>query len=148
MKNKIDIPENTNTIIIDESIDLDYLWDSIQKKKIISKMIFIHSKANIRSRIRFKIVLREQSDVDIEVIVRIPKEAELTDTYLNFEVLNLAKVSHIRIVPSLEIENKEVKGGHAATIKKIDQEQLYYLESRLLSESEASDFLVKSFIEN
>jgi len=148
MLKKIKIPQNENSILIHEDTNLDYLWTPGKTKKIYSKLIFTHTKSNIKSRIRFKIILEEDSNVDIEVIVKIPKEAKLTDTYLKFEVLNLANSSHIRIVPSLEILNKKVKGGHSATIKKIDSNQLYYLQSRLLSEDEANKILIKSFIEN
>jgi len=145
---KLHIPENEHTIVKDNDIDLQYIFDAKLTKKISSKLIFTHIKPNIHSRIHFKIILLEHSSVDIEVIVKIPKQAEFTDTYLKFEVLNLSNNSHIRIVPSLEIENKKVKGGHSATIKKIDSSHLFYLESRLLSETTAKDFLIKSFIEN
>jgi Fe-S cluster assembly protein SufB len=46
----------------------------------------------------------------------------------------------------MKIENKKVKIGHEASVSKINQEQLFYLMSRGLSEDEAYALIVNGFI--
>jgi Fe-S cluster assembly protein SufB len=49
--------------------------------------------------------------------------------------------------PYIEIDEQEVTIGHEATVSKIGDEQLFYLMSRGLSEAEASNMIVRGFIE-
>jgi Fe-S cluster assembly protein SufB len=49
--------------------------------------------------------------------------------------------------PYIKIEEDEVDIGHEATVSKIGEEQLFYLMSRGLSESEASAMIVSGFVE-
>lgn len=53
-----------------------------------------------------------------------------------------------RAIPSLEITEESVKGGHGATVGNIDEEHLYYLQSRGLSASMAQKMLVEGFIKD
>jgi Fe-S cluster assembly protein SufB len=49
--------------------------------------------------------------------------------------------------PYIEIDEDDVKIGHEASVSKIGEEQLFYLRSRGLSDSEASTLNVSGFIE-
>ncbi|EKD43951.1 MAG: hypothetical protein ACD_72C00061G0003, partial [uncultured bacterium] len=47
----------------------------------------------------------------------------------------------------LEIRTDEVKAGHAASIGKVDEDALFYLLSRGLSQKDARTLLVEGFFE-
>jgi Fe-S cluster assembly protein SufB len=49
--------------------------------------------------------------------------------------------------PYIEVDEDDVKIGHEASVSKIGEEQLFYLRSRGLSETEASTLIVNGFIE-
>ena len=49
--------------------------------------------------------------------------------------------------PYIEIAEQDVSIGHEASVSRIGEEQLFYLMSRGLSESEASTMIVNGFIE-
>jgi Fe-S cluster assembly protein SufB len=49
--------------------------------------------------------------------------------------------------PYIEVDENDVDLGHEATVSKIGEEQLFYLMSRGLSESEASAMIVSGFVE-
>ena len=49
--------------------------------------------------------------------------------------------------PYIEIDEDDVTVGHEASVSKIGEEQLFYLQSRGLSEDEASAMIVSGFIE-
>ena len=49
--------------------------------------------------------------------------------------------------PYMEIEDERVQIEHEATVSKIGDEQLFYLMSRGLTETEASTMIVNGFVE-
>ena len=49
--------------------------------------------------------------------------------------------------PYMEVDEKDVSIGHEATVSKVGDEQLFYLRSRGLSETEAASMIVSGFIE-
>jgi Fe-S cluster assembly protein SufB len=63
------------------------------------------------------------------------------------DALILDEESRSDTYPYIKIEEDEVDIGHEATVSKIGEEQLFYLMSRGLSESEASAMIVSGFVE-
>jgi len=49
--------------------------------------------------------------------------------------------------PYIEIDEDDVTVGHEASVSRIAEEQLFYLMSRGMSETEASSMIVTGFIE-
>ena len=50
-------------------------------------------------------------------------------------------------IPFNEIHNGQVSLEHEAKVSKISEEQLFYLMSRGLSESEATEMIIMGFVE-
>jgi Fe-S cluster assembly protein SufB len=50
-------------------------------------------------------------------------------------------------VPTIEIEESNVSIGHEATVSKVSEEQLFYLQSRGINEHQAATMIVSGFIE-
>jgi Fe-S cluster assembly protein SufB len=49
--------------------------------------------------------------------------------------------------PYIEIEEDDVDIGHEASVSKVSEEQLFYLQSRGIDEAQASSMIVSGFIE-
>jgi Fe-S cluster assembly protein SufB len=49
--------------------------------------------------------------------------------------------------PYIEVDEQDVTIGHEASVSKVEEEQLFYLMSRGLSEEEATSMVVSGFIE-
>jgi Fe-S cluster assembly protein SufB len=49
--------------------------------------------------------------------------------------------------PYIEIQEKTASVGHEATVSKINDEQILYLQSRGLSKDQAAGLIVRGFIE-
>ncbi len=62
---------------------------------------------------------------------------------------NLILSPHARIeaIPALEIEHNEVEASHAATLERVDEEKMFYLNARGLPTAEAMELLVEGFFE-
>lgn len=113
---------------------------------IKSKITFLHAKPGLNSRIDIKAVLFDKSKLDIEGILKINKGATGTDTYLKIDCLVVGDNAFARAIPSLEINESEVKGGHGATIGYLDPSQLFYLSSRGLSDKSSEEILIDAFM--
>ena len=67
--------------------------------------------------------------------------------YQKEEVLLLSEHAVADAIPNLEIRNNDVKCSHGATIGRIDEEHMFYLKSRGISEEEATKMIVEGFFE-
>lgn len=135
-------------ISIDSEQELVGLFILSGNDEITGRIEFIHSKPGIFSRINLKFILLDNAKLDLEAVVRIEKSAPQTNTYLKIDALNISENSSARVIPSMEIKVDDVKGGHGATVGMLDENQLWYLKSRGLSESEARKMMILGFIDD
>ncbi|MBI4144734.1 SufD family Fe-S cluster assembly protein [Candidatus Woesearchaeota archaeon] len=78
--------------------------------------------------------------------MKIIKGATKADSRLSQHILLLSPEAKADTQPNLEIDENDVHAGHAATVRPIDQDSLFYLRSRGISEAEARRMLVLGFI--
>jgi Fe-S cluster assembly protein SufD len=73
--------------------------------------------------------------------------AEGTDTYELNRNLLLTDGARADSVPNLEIETGKIEGaGHASASGRFDDEQLFYLQARGITEIEARRLVVRGFL--
>ncbi len=89
----------------------------------------------------------DKSKIDYKGNLIIKKEAQQTDSYLSHNTLMLSKKAKTNTMPCLEIEADDVKAGHAAAIGRVDDELLFYLESRGIDKRQGQEMLIKGFLE-
>jgi Fe-S cluster assembly protein SufB len=63
------------------------------------------------------------------------------------DALILDEQSASDTVPTIEVEESNVAIGHEATVSKVSEEQLFYLQSRGIDEHRAATLIVSGFIE-
>lgn len=98
------------------------------------------------SRVCVKAVLLDSSTFDLRGKIRVEKEAEGTEAFLESRSLLLSPKASARNEPVLEIKTDNVKVSHGTTISPLDSAQLFYLKSRGLSASEAKGLLTQGFL--
>ena len=106
-----------------------------------------HSAPNTKSNVNVRAVLRGKAKFDFRGNVKIEKGAKGADAYLRSDALLFDDAKMGDDTPALEILEPDVKAGHAATIGKVDEQMLFYLMTRGLSESEAERLLIQGFIQ-
>lgn len=149
MKTKvIDLTIPDQIIEITEDTELLGLFIGRNDDLLSNKISVVHNSPNLQSLTRIKAVVYDKSRFDLEGLLIINKGAENTDAYLRIDVLIIGTKASARAIPSLEITEESVKGGHGATVGNIDEEHLYYLQSRGLSASMAEKMLVEGFIKD
>lgn len=117
------------------------------------RMLVDHSQPNCRSNVLYKGALQGDKTTRTpdartawigDVLIR--ANAQGTDTYEANRNLVLTEGARADAVPNLEIETGSIVGaGHAATVGRFDDEQLFYLLSRGIPEAEARKLIVHGF---
>lgn len=105
-----------------------------------------HIARNTKSLTILRAVFLDNSKFTNDGMIKIQKGAKNTNGYFDSKVL-LFDNAKGRSVPSLEIDENEVKAGHGSTIGRPDEDQLIYLRSRGLSEVTAERLIISGFFE-
>ena len=112
-----------------------------------NRLFVDHNQPRTRSNVDYKGALQGRGAHTVwigDVLIR--KVAEGIETYESNKNLVLTDGCRADSVPNLEIETGEIVGaGHASTTGRFDDEQLFYLRSRGISESEARRLVVHGF---
>jgi Fe-S cluster assembly protein SufD len=114
----------------------------------IEHRLFVdHNAPKTKSHVTYKGALQGQGAHTVWIgNVLIRKEAEGIETYEENRNLVLTDGCQADSVPNLEIETGEIAGaGHASATGRFDDEQLFYLRSRGISEQEARRLVVHGF---
>lgn len=106
----------------------------------------VHDSPKTKSRITLRGVFKDNASFNNDGMVRINKGSRGADGYFASKIL-LFDNARGRSVPSLEIDENELKAGHASTVGRPDEQQLFYLRSRGLTQEEAEDLIVSGFFE-
>ena len=106
----------------------------------------IHRVANTHAETKIHGVVKNKSIAEIEGMIKIDKKADQVTDFLTERVLLLSKDAKAIAEPSLEIEADDVRASHAATVSPVDPEQVFYLNSRGLSEPQAEREIVRGFL--
>mgnify|MGYP000170947923 FL=1 len=109
--------------------------------------VFItHDAVNCESRQVFKKVLRNGATGVFQGKILVKKDAQKTDGYQISQSLLLDDDSQFLAKPELEIYADDVICSHGSTTGAIDEDALFYLQSRGVTKAEATDLLVLAFL--
>lgn len=106
-----------------------------------------HNAPDTRSDLLYKDVLRDHSRVVWRGMIKVEKEAQLTDGYQRNDSLLLSSTARCDAIPGLEIEADDVRCTHGATAGRVDVDQVFYAMCRGLSEHEAMHMIVQGFLQ-
>jgi Fe-S cluster assembly scaffold protein SufB len=126
---------------------LDFLFGS-KKQGFDLSFSNNHVAAKCFSRCSLKAVMAQSSNCAFDGMIRIYPDAQQSDALLECHGMLLSKTSSANMIPGLEIQADDVKATHSASVYHIEEEALFYLMSRGISESDAKRMLVKGFLES
>jgi Fe-S cluster assembly protein SufD len=127
------------------SVTLDGLFVGTGTQHLDNRTVIDHLHPHCESVELYKGVLDQNARgvFDGLIIVR-PGAVKTVSRQTNRNLL-LSETAIVDSKPNLEIHNNDVKCNHGSTIGQIDEEALFYLRSRGLSEEEARGLLVYAF---
>jgi Fe-S cluster assembly protein SufD len=104
-----------------------------------------HSVPNCKSLELFKNVLNDNSSGAFSGRILVAKGAEKTEAFQTNRNLCLTREARMFSKPQLEIYADDVKCSHGMTTGQIDEQALFYMQSRGLSRNEAKTLLSIAF---
>ena len=107
----------------------------------------VHCAKNTSSRIVSKSISKDGGRSSYRGLCKVVRGATGCKSSVVCDALILDKDSRSDTYPYIEIEEQDVTIEHEASVSKIGEEQLFYLMSRGMSETEASTWIVSGFIE-
>jgi len=106
-----------------------------------------HLAPHTTSQILSKSVSKGTGRASYRGLVRINPDAHHTKSSVRCDALLLDEDARTDTYPTIRVENNQTEIGHEATVSKVGDDQLFYLMSRGLDESEAYSLIVNGFIE-
>ena len=107
----------------------------------------VHCAPNTSSRIVSKSISKDGGRSSYRGLCKVMKGAKNCKSNVVCDALILDPESRSDTYPYIEVDEENVSIEHEASVSRIGEEQLFYLMSRGMSESEASTMIVSGFIE-
>ncbi|MGH2690940.1 MAG: Fe-S cluster assembly protein SufD [Actinomycetota bacterium] len=106
-----------------------------------------HIAPHCTSDLLYKGALRDASRVVYSGLIHIAPGAKGSDAFQTNRNVVLSDDAKADSIPNLEIENNDVRCSHAASVGPVDEDQVFYLQSRGISRDEAERLIVRGFFQ-
>ncbi len=107
----------------------------------------IHEAPFTEGKVIEKSILKNKSKSLFKGMIRIKEKASKSNSYLSGRSILLDKGAKSDSIPGLEIFTNDVRATHSASVAQVDDEQIFYLQTRCLDRKEAERTIVEGFLE-
>jgi Fe-S cluster assembly protein SufB len=107
----------------------------------------VHLAPNTTSSIISKSIARGGGRAGYRGEVKMGENAHHSANTVRCDALLVDTISRSDTYPAIDIRVDDVQLGHEATVSRVSEEQLFYLQSRGMAEDEAMAMIVRGFIE-
>jgi Fe-S cluster assembly protein SufD len=130
------------------SAELDGLYFATGDQHLDQITLQVHSAPHTTSNLLYKGVVKDKARSVYQGMIIAREGANGVDAYQKNNNLVLSDGARADSLPGLRIDTDDLKCGHGSTIGSLDADQLFYLRSRGLDETEARRTLIKGFFED
>lgn len=136
-----------NVELTGEHAECDFKWLSVPSKngKVSNQIELKHLASNCKSSQLNKSLLREKSVCEFSGEITVGDSITGTEASQLSRALLLSHDAKMHNRPHLKISSEDVKCSHGVSIGHLDENELFYLISRGISQDEAKKLLVKGF---
>ncbi len=106
-----------------------------------------HISSDCTSDFLYKAALQDQSRTVWRGMIQVDRAAQKTDGYQRNDNLLLSKQARADAIPGLEIEADDVRCTHGSTTGYVDEEMVFYAQSRGYTRKEATRMIVTGFFQ-
>lgn len=115
-------------------------------ERIEVSVVIRHLAKHTRAETVLKGTASDTSFLKFTGRIIIEKDCGDTNSFLTERILLLSDTARAETIPDLEIMTDDVKCSHAASISRIPEPQLFYLQSRGIGRNEAQQLIVEGFL--
>ena len=106
-----------------------------------------HAAAHCTSDLLYKGALKDDAHTVYSGLIHVRPNGLETDAYQTNRNLVLSDHAKADSKPELEIENNDVRCSHGASVGQINEEEIFYLQSRGIAREDAERLVVEGFFE-
>jgi len=118
------------------------------KDDINVEIYVVHKSAHTTAQTMLKGVAFDRSRLRFFGRIVIEPGCPNVQSFLEERILLLSDDAKAEAVPELEILSDDVKCSHAASVSRVPEEHLFYLQSRGLSPQAAENLIVQGFLKD
>lgn len=131
---------NSNVLIIN-------VYLGIKDSNIVSNIMINHNEKNSVSLFETYAIAKDNAKLVLNNNAKIKAGMSHSDARQMTKGLNLSPNASIKAQPNLFIDEYDVVASHSCSIGSIDKDDLFYLMSRGLSETQAQEIVILGFIQ-
>lgn len=105
----------------------------------------LHESPYTTSDLEFKGALKGSARSVYSGLIKVSEGAQKTDAYQQNRNLILSRTARADSIPNLEIAANDVRCTHGATVSQVEEEHLFYLQTRGIPRAEAQNLIVEGF---
>ena len=106
----------------------------------------IHHASDTTSTIEIHAVLDDKSSLDYQGTITVEKTAVRSKAFQTQKNLVISPQAHVISIPNLQVLTHEVQCGHGSAVSHLNDDHLFYLQSRGLSYDTARQLIVLGFL--
>jgi Fe-S cluster assembly protein SufB len=107
----------------------------------------VHAASNTTSRVISKSISKDGGRTSYRGLCKVYDHCDGVKSNVVCDALLLDEQSRSDTYPYIEAEDRHVAIGHEASVSRVGEEQLFYLQSRGLDEDQAMGMIINGFIE-
>ena len=115
-------------------------------EKVNFRIVMHHCAPGCKSTQLFNGIAGGQAQVSFHGTIVVAPDAQQTEAYQENHNIVLTQEAKVTTQPQLEIYADDVKCSHGATVGQLNEEELFYMRSRGIPESEAKTLQMLSFL--
>ena len=142
---KSDLKQNTNIKVSkNSSLEVNTTYLGSNKKDIVFDLFNEGEDSSVD--ISNNIVCLDEADFSLDCIGTIVKGARRSKCHQKTHCLTIDNPKRARVLPVLNIDEDDVEASHSLSSGTIDEEILYYMNSRGLDSRQAIGLILKSYL--
>lgn len=126
-------------------VHLNGLFFAAGKQHVDNHTAVVHAMPHCESHQLYKGILNQNASGVFNGKILVKRDAQKTNAYQSSKNLILGNQASVNAKPQLEIFADDVKCSHGSSTGKIDQDALFYLRCRGISENSARRLLLDAF---
>jgi len=127
--------------------ELHGLYFATGEQHMDQRTLQVHSSPDTYSNLLYKGAVMDQAHSVYQGLIIARKGAIRVDAYQKNNNLVLSDGARADSLPGLEIDADDLKCSHGSTIGNLDEDEVFYLRARGLSDAEARKILITGFFE-
>jgi Fe-S cluster assembly protein SufD len=141
------VRNNLTIVLDDEHIEthLNGLYLTRGTQSVDNHTLVDHRKPNCNSNELYKGIIEDKSTATFNGKIYVRKDAQKTNAFQSNKNILLSDDGTINTKPQLEIYADDVKCSHGTSTGKLDEDKIFYLRARGLSEASAKKLLMHAF---